>query len=55
MLYPPPLLPPHTFHSSQRVIAGQVPVLWLPTERAISESDVIMDYLITLPPPKKAE
>ena len=29
--------------------AGQVPVLWLPTGRIITESDDIIDYLITLP------
>ncbi len=29
--------------------AGQVPVLWLPTGRIITESDSILDHLLTLP------
>lgn len=28
---------------------GQVPVLWLPSGRAITESDAILDHLVTLP------
>ncbi len=30
---------------------GQVPVLWLPSGRTITESDVILDHLTTLPEP----
>jgi glutathione S-transferase len=30
---------------------GQVPVLWLPSGRTITESDTILDHLLTLPGP----